>query len=109
MLMMTGRWLAAVSLGVAAATVLAQTTAVTDAAQARDWAATCAACHGSNGHARSDMPTLAGMPAQTMIRQMAAFKSGAQAATVMHQIAKGLSDEQIRTIAGYFSAQPVQE
>jgi cytochrome c553 len=35
---------------------------------------------------------------------MKAFKSGARPATVMHQLAKGYTDEQIVTIANYFAA-----
>eukprot|EP01031_Cornospumella_fuschlensis_P004145 gene4145-5188_t len=35
---------------------------------------------------------------------MAAFKSGARTATVMHQISKGYNDAQIQALAGYFSA-----
>ena len=41
---------------------------------------------------------------------MAEFKDGKRPATIMHQIAKGYTDEQIRLIAGYFAAQtPVKK
>ncbi len=76
-----------------------------DANLARNLAATCANCHGTNGNARGDMKPLAGVPAPTIIAKLADFKSGAQPATVMHQIAKGYSNEQIVLIAGYFAAQ----
>jgi sulfide dehydrogenase cytochrome subunit len=33
------------------------------------------------------------------------FRSGATPATVMHQISKGYTDQQIQLIAGYFAAQ----
>ena len=36
---------------------------------------------------------------------MREFKDGKRQATVMHQIAKGLSDEQVKTLADYFAAQ----
>ncbi len=72
---------------------------------ARSLAATCANCHGTHGAARGEIPALAGAPAATTIAKMAAFKSGALPATVMHQIAKGYTDEQIQLIAGYFAAQ----
>ena len=75
---------------------------------ARNLAATCANCHGTNGHARAGMPVLAGMPADQLVALLARFKSGALAATVMQQIAKGYSDEQIRLIASFFAAQPKQ-
>jgi cytochrome c553 len=36
---------------------------------------------------------------------MLAFKSGTRTATIMHQLAKGYSDEQIRLLASYFASQ----
>ncbi len=76
---------------------------------ARNLAATCASCHGTNGQARGDIKPLAGMTAQQLLEAIAGFKSGAQPATVMHQIAKGFTDEQIRLIAGHFAAQPAKQ
>jgi sulfide dehydrogenase cytochrome subunit len=73
---------------------------------ARNLAATCANCHGTNGQAKGDMKPLAGLSADKIIALVADYKSGAQPATIMHQIAKGYTDEQIRLIAGYFAAQP---
>jgi cytochrome c553 len=73
---------------------------------ARNLAATCANCHGTNGQAKGDMKPLAGLSAEKIIAMVADFKSGAQPATIMHQIAKGYTDEQIRLVAGYFAAQP---
>lgn len=76
-----------------------------DALQARNLAATCANCHGTNGAARGEMKPLAGMSAGKIVAMVADYKSGAQPATIMHQIAKGYTEEQIQLIAGYFSAQ----
>lgn len=77
------------------------------ALQSRSLAATCGSCHGTSGHPVTDaaVPGLAGIPAAYMVEQMKGFKSGARAATVMHQIAKGYSDAQIDQLAAYFSAQ----
>jgi cytochrome subunit of sulfide dehydrogenase len=74
----------------------------------RSLAATCANCHGTAGRPVSNpaVPGLAGIPAVYMLEQMKAFKSGARAATVMHQLAKGYSDAQIDQLAAYFAAQP---
>ena len=72
---------------------------------ARNLAATCASCHGTNGQARGDMKPLAGMAAQQLMEAFAEFKRGSRTATVMHQIAKGYTEEQISLIAGYFAAQ----
>jgi cytochrome c553 len=45
------------------------------------------------------------VPADKIIAMLAYYKSGALPATIMHQIAKGYTDEQIKLIAGYFAAQ----
>jgi cytochrome subunit of sulfide dehydrogenase len=72
---------------------------------ARNLAATCANCHGTNGSARGEMKPLAGVPAEKIIALVADYKNGNQPATIMHQIAKGYTDEQIKLIAAYFAAQ----
>lgn len=79
-----------------------------DLSSVRSLAATCANCHGTNGVSRGEVPSLAGVAAETTIAKIAAFKSGALPATVMHQIAKGYSDEQIRQLAGFFATQPAK-
>ena len=73
--------------------------------QARSLAATCANCHGTDGNALGAMKPLAGMQADRLLAILVDYKSGALPATVMHQIAKGYSDEQLRLIAGYFQSQ----
>jgi sulfide dehydrogenase cytochrome subunit len=45
------------------------------------------------------------MPKDALVRALLEFKSGARPATVMHQLAKGYTDEQIALIAGWFAAQ----
>jgi cytochrome c553 len=72
---------------------------------ARNLAATCANCHGTNGNARGDMKPLAGMPADKMLAMLADFKNGNQPATIMHQISKGYTEEQMKLVAAYFAAQ----
>ena len=71
-------------------------------------AATCATCHGSNGHPVDGgaLPGLAGLPATYLAEQLQAFKTGRRPATVMHQISRGYSDAQLQTLAAYFAAQP---
>lgn len=93
-------WPALALAALATAPALAQ-----DVNLARNLAATCANCHGTNGNARGDMKPLAGVQADKIIAMMNDFKSGAMPATIMHQIAKGYTDEQIRLVAGYFAAQ----
>ena len=92
--------IAAAAMALAAPSAWAQ-----DPNLARNLAATCANCHGTNGNSRGEVAALVGLPAARTVAMMAAFKSGAASATVMHQIAKGYSDEQIALIAGFFAAQ----
>jgi len=89
-----------------AALVLLSLSAETGAdAQARQLAATCSACHGTNGHSVGGTPVLAGLERANFIRQMKDFKSGARPATVMHRHANGYNDAEIEKIADYFAAQ----
>ena len=76
-----------------------------DPLHVRSWAASCAACHGTDGRAQPGMISLAGVPKEVTIQKMLDFKAGRKPATIMHQLAKGYSDEQIAAIAGYFAAQ----
>ena len=73
--------------------------------RARSLAATCAACHGTDGKSVGGTAVLAGIDKAAFITQMKAFKSGQRKATVMHQHAKGYSDEEIEKMATYFSTQ----
>jgi cytochrome c553 len=88
-----------------AALGVAEAARAQDAQIARSLAATCANCHGTNGQARGDVPALAGQPAAKIVAMLADYKSDRLPATIMHQIAKGYTDDQIRLIAGYFAAQ----
>ena len=94
---------------VAALSLLAATGAAhaADPNLARNLAATCANCHGTNGNAvkGSGMDALAGMEKAKIRQRLADFKGGDKPASIMHQISKGYTDEQIDLIAGYFAAQ----
>ena len=73
----------------------------------RNLAATCANCHGTNGNAvkGGGIDALAGVPKDKILQKLADFKSGDKPASIMHQISKGYTDEQLDLIAGYFAAQ----
>ena len=76
------------------------------ALNARSLSATCANCHGTDGRSvpGAAVPSLARMPKAYMLAQMKAFKDGSRPATIMHQLSKGFTDEQVETMATYFSA-----
>jgi cytochrome c553 len=76
-----------------------------NARAARYLAANCANCHGTTGNAQGAMPSLAGQPKAYMVDQMKAFRDGKRPATIMHQLAKGYTDQQVELIADHFSRQ----
>lgn len=78
----------------------------------RSLAASCAACHGTNGNSASansaGTPSISNIYKPTFVGKMLAFRSGESSATVMHRHAKGLTLEEIDSLAEYFSKQPRQ-
>lgn len=73
------------------------------APEVRLWAASCAACHGTDGKAEGTGLYLAGRPADELYQRLIAYKTGKLPATVMHQHAKGYTDEELRRLADHFS------
>ena len=67
----------------------------------RGLAATCANCHGTDGKGVVDggMPLINNLTSEQMLGKLKAYKSGALEGTIMPQLAKGYSDEQLITIA----------
>ena len=75
----------------------------------RTWAATCASCHGSDGKAQGAIPAISGRDAEQLYRTLLEFKNGQRpTATVMHQHAKGYTDDELRRIAQAFAVQSTQ-
>jgi cytochrome c553 len=70
----------------------------------RGMAAACANCHGTHGVAQEGMESLAGQKKEDLLKKMLDFKTGKKPATLMHQLAKGYSDEQIDQLATHFAA-----
>lgn len=87
--------------------VLADTSATySDHIHIQVLAASCAACHGTDGNSVSGTPVLAGLDSSHFALQMHAFRSGQRSATVMQHHAKGLTDEEIQLLARHFSMLP---
>ena len=67
-------------------------------------AASCANCHGPDGHSTGVIPQLRGLPEAHLLQRLQAFKAGtAKDATVMTRLAKGYDDEQLKALAQWFS------
>jgi len=71
----------------------------------RDLAAGCAHCHGTSGMSAGVTESLAGKPQDQIVSTIRQFRDGKKPATIMHQISKGYTDEQMAAIAAYFAAQ----
>ncbi|MBO3706281.1 MAG: c-type cytochrome [Candidatus Accumulibacter sp.] len=95
---------AVAGLGLLAATGFTQ---AADPNLARNLAATCANCHGTNGKAvpGAGLDALNGIDKAKTLQKLADFRSGAKPASIMHQIVKGYTDEQLDLIATYLAAQ----
>jgi cytochrome c553 len=76
------------------------------AAEAPPGAASCSGCHAAKAGVDTPVPRLSGQDATAMVAAMQAYRSGQRPATVMDRIAKGFSDDEIKAIAAWFSAQP---
>ncbi|MFY7906271.1 MAG: c-type cytochrome [Burkholderiaceae bacterium] len=88
------------------ALALGATLAHAQVPQVKVWAAACANCHGTNGYAQPGMESLAGKDKADLLQKLMDFNSGRKPATIMHQLSKGYSDEQLQELAAYFAAQP---
>ncbi len=96
-------------LALATAFALAAPTAgAADANAGRQKASACTVCHGPLGLSQlPDAPHLAGQPAMYLAAQLKAYRSGARRHEVMTVIAKPLSDDEIESLAAWYSAQKI--
>lgn len=79
-----------------------------DQRQVRVWAASCAACHGTDGRAIAGSITLAGRNGDELYQALIDFKTGDRPATVMHHHARGYTDAELRALASWFAALSAQ-
>lgn len=67
----------------------------------------CAACHAADGNSTAPQyPRLAGQHANYIERALLDYKSGARSNPIMAGFAAGLSEQDIKDVAAWFSSQP---
>jgi cytochrome c553 len=66
----------------------------------------CGACHAADGNSTIPMnPIIAGQYESYLLRALSEYKSGARNNAIMSSQAVGLTDQEIRDLAAYFSSQ----
>jgi len=91
-----------VAVSIMASFLLASTIQAGALDQGEMLSASCAGCHGTDGHSPGAIPDISGKSADFIRISMQEFRSGERESTVMGRQAKGYSDEEIRLIAEYF-------
>ncbi|MEL7309919.1 MAG: cytochrome c4 [Pseudomonadota bacterium] len=67
---------------------------------------TCAACHGADGNSLNPQwPSLAGQHENYIVQQLEYFKAGERNNVLMNSQAAGLSEQDMKDLAAYFSSQ----
>ncbi len=90
----------------AGSTLLVATNANADAAAGEKLAAKCVACHGANGNsAVPTWPKLAGAGERYMLKQLTDISSGARSVPEMTGQLDGMTADDLKSIAQYFSSQ----
>lgn len=98
-------------LGITFAAVLALTSqaARADLPAGRLKAQMCATCHGPWGQASMpNTPHLAGQPAQYLIEQLKAYRSGKRSHEIMSLIAKPLTDAEIADVSAWYASLEIE-
>jgi cytochrome c553 len=66
--------------------------------------AACLACHGEKGISEnSEVPSLAGMPKDFTLIQLFLFRQGTRKVEVMNDLAKDMTDDDLRKFSEYFA------
>jgi cytochrome c553 len=69
--------------------------------------ATCKACHGENGVSEtSEVPSLAGMPANYGLIQLYLFRAKMRKVEIMNDVTKDMTDDDLRIFSDYFAKLP---
>jgi len=85
--------------------LLSSTAIAGDIAAGKSKAASCAACHGSNGiSSNPEWPNLAGQQEKYLVNQLKEFRDGGRNNALMSPMAKPLSDDDIANISAYYAS-----
>ena len=69
--------------------------------------ATCLACHGEKGISEtSEVPSLAGMPAELPLIQLFLFRAKMRKVEIMNDVTKDMTDDDLRIFSDYFAKLP---
>lgn len=70
----------------------------------------CAACHGADGNGGADpsIPKLAGQIPEYLVEQLEEFKAGKRKNPVMVGMAAGLSEQDMKDVAAFYSSQTIK-
>jgi cytochrome c553 len=67
----------------------------------------CLACHGEKGISEtSEVPSLAGMPADFSLIQLFLFRQNTRKVEIMNDLAKDMTDDDLRKFSDYFARLP---
>ena len=66
----------------------------------------CAACHGADALGGSAFPRLAGQHAEYILMQLSSFQSNMRNVAVMHGVARGLHESEMKAVADYLESLP---
>ena len=87
------------------ASALSAPSIAADASTTKAKAGQCFVCHGADGLAKvPDAPNLAGQNGAYLVKALKDYRSGKRENEVMSMMAKNLSDDEIATVASYFSS-----
>jgi cytochrome c553 len=98
--------LTATTIGISNSVIAQAKSIKTESAQdlyQRGLSATCANCHGTDGNGveNATMPVINHLNSEQILTQLRAFKSGVREGTIMPQLAKGYTDEQMQSVANF--------
>jgi DmsE family decaheme c-type cytochrome len=82
----------------------ATTPTLGDAAAGKNVSAACAGCHGPQGVAVSPIPSLAGQDARYLADALKAYKDGSRTHAIMTALSRGLDENTINNLAGYYAS-----